>query len=465
MTDRELLEKIDDFIALNEEKIVADIARLVAVPSVLAPAAPGAPFGPAVRQALDVALDIAAGMGLDTCDGDGYVGWASLPGEERGHIATIAHVDVVPAGEGWSGDAFTMRERDGWLLGRGVSDDKGPAVLCLYAAKFFKELGVPLQYELRVLLGCNEESGMGDLPYYFEDNPQPLFCFSPDASFPLCNGEKGNFLGWYTSGPVQGTLLAFDTGDAPNVIAGNASCLLDADPAGLPAAERITITEENGHARLSASGISGHAAKPEGTLNAIGVLVGYLLDNHLCSESEIRFLELMRRLHDHSDGSGLGIACEDEVFGALTCNGGVVKLEDGRLGQSVDIRYPTSTTGDALVAALAAEGEKHGASFAAERIDAPFYIPPDAPPIQALLNAYSEVSGHEAKPFTMGGGTYARHFLRAVSYGPQDRHIPQPDFAGAEHGPNEGASLQALLTALKIYILGLWWLMQLDYPA
>ena len=39
-------------------------------------------------------------------------------------IGIVAHLDVVPAGsDGWDNDPFKMIEKDGYLYGRGVSDD------------------------------------------------------------------------------------------------------------------------------------------------------------------------------------------------------------------------------------------------------------------------------------------------------------------------------------------------------
>jgi len=463
VTQAELIEKIDAFIALHKDAIVEDIAALVSIPSIQGPPEPGAPFGRGVRVALDEALSIARRMGLETHDGDGYVGWAELPGRQAGHLATITHVDVVPEGDGWDDYPFQLRQRGDWLIGRGVADDKGPGVLCLYAAWFLKELGIPLRYSLRVLLGCNEESGMEDLPHYFKHNPQPLFCFSPDTDFPVCNGEKGHFGGQFVSGPLQGSILEFNTGLAPNVIPGQAACLIDADPAALKPTAHVAITGENGKARLAATGIAGHAAKPEGTLNAIGLLVDYLLGNQLCSESENTFLALMRRIHMASDGAGLGVACQDDVFDALTVNGGVVSLENGRLSQSLDIRFPTATTGDALKTAMAAEAARHGAAFRPGRISEPFYIPASSPPVQVLMNVYNEVTGRTDKPYTMGGGTYAQHFACGVSYGSGDLANPLPSYCGPEHGANEGACLPDLLLALKIYILALWRLQDVDF--
>ena len=113
-------ERIDQFIQAQRENILRDIGRLVAVPSVEGPAAPGAPFGPGPRAALDEALAIAAELGLAPGEGEGHIGWADVPGAEKEkYLATITHLDVVPQGNGWDADPFTLRVRDGWLLGRG----------------------------------------------------------------------------------------------------------------------------------------------------------------------------------------------------------------------------------------------------------------------------------------------------------------------------------------------------------
>ena len=50
-----------------------------------------------------------------------------------------------------------------------------------------------------MMAGCDEESGMEDVKYYIAHNPQPVFLFTPDSEFPLCNGEKGHLDGNFTS--------------------------------------------------------------------------------------------------------------------------------------------------------------------------------------------------------------------------------------------------------------------------
>ena len=448
-------ERIDQFIQAQRENILRDIGRLVAVPSVEGPAAPGAPFGPGLRAALDEALAIAAELGLAPGEGEGHIGWADVPGAEKEkYLATITHLDVVPEGNGWDADPFTLRVRDGWLLGRGVADDKGPSVLCLYALKFLKDEAGPLRYPVRALLGCNEETNMKDVAWYNAHEKPPVFCFTPDAEFPLCNGEKGQFEADLLSPVLNGDILDFEGGVARNAVPDRASALIRAELAALPVAEGITLEQEAGGVRVRGWGKSGHAAMPQGTVNAIGLVVDYLLANGIGSEAERAFLQLLHKLHSAWDGTGLGIQADDGLFDPLTVVGGVIRMENGALRQTVDCRFPTSTNGSVLEAALRKAAGDAGV-VCMDHVNEPFYIGVDAAPIQALMEAYCQVTGEEAKPFTMGGGTYARHFPLAVSFGPENSNAVLPDFAGPMHGANEGAKFEHLLAALKIYILAL----------
>ena len=455
MITKELRAAVDAFVAANEENVVRDIKRLVDINSVEGTPEPGKPFGAGPAAALDEALKMGAEMGLSTNNCEGYMGWAELPGETDKQIATITHLDVVPQGNGWTADPFDMQVRDGWIIGRGVADDKGPSVLCLYALKFLKEHNVPLKYGVRALLGANEETGMEDVEYYLKNYPAPDFCFSPDAEFPVCNGEKGGFNGYLVSKKLEnGNILEFNGGVAHNVVPDRASCLVKADFASLIEREGITLEEENGAVRIRGWGKGGHAAMPQNTVNSIGLIVNYLLDNHLVTADEEEFLTYLRKLHSNTDGSGVGIAASDDAFDPLTIIGGMIELKDGRLWQDVDSRFPTSITGEEIKARLEAASE--GCATVEEATwRVPFYISADAAPIQALIETYNEVTGEDAKPFTMGGGTYARHFPKAVSFGPERLDTVLPEFGGPMHGANEAANIAQLMQALKIYILAI----------
>ena len=461
--DQALNQKIDGYIAENKEQLLKDLAALVAIDSVEGEPAEGAPFGVGPRAALDKTLEIAAGMGLATRNCENYIGYAELAGADpEKYLATICHVDVVPVGNGWTADPFTMRIQDGWLLGRGVSDDKGPMIVTLYALKFLKEQGYELRYPIRALVGDNEETRMEDVEYYLKNYPAPVFCFTPDAEFLVCNGEKGHFGGKIVSPVCGGVILEMEGGVANNAVPDRASALVKTDITKLKNAPNITLEPEKDCVRIRGWGKSGHAAMPEGTRNAIGLVVDYLLDNDLCNEAERAYLEALHKLHLSTAGEGLGIACADDPFGPLTIIGGRIYMENGRLVQTIDSRFPTCTDGEKLTAQITAalgEGAKLEDAEAAE----PFYIEADSPAIQACISTYNEVTGENATPFTMGGGTYARHFPYAVSFGPEHADLPLPEFGGPMHGANEAAPLNKLLEAVKIYILALLRLEEIDF--
>ena len=461
--DQALNQKIDAFIAANKEQLLKDIAALVAINSVESTPAEGAPFGLGARAALDKTLELAAGMGLATRNCENYIGYAELAGADpEKYLATICHVDVVPEGNGWSDDPFKMRIQDGWLLGRGVADDKGPMVTTLYALKFLKEEGIALKYPIRALVGDNEETHMNDVEYYLKNYPAPVFCFTPDAEFPVCNGEKGQFGGKLVSPVCNGVIKEFVGGVANNAVPDRASALVETDITKLKNAPNITLEPEGTGVRIRGWGKSGHAAMPAGTVNAIGLVMRYLLENDLCNEAERAYLESVMKLHCSTAGEGLGINCADGPFGPLTIIGGRIYMEDGKMVQTLDSRFPTCINGEKIAASIrAAIGT--GAELVDEKTAKPFYIEADTPAIKACIETYNEVTGENATPFTMGGGTYARHFPYAVSFGPEHNDMVLPEFGGPMHGANEAAPIDKLLEALKIYILALLRLEEINF--
>ena len=444
----------------NTEAIFRDIARLVAINSVEGEPEPGAPFGPGPRAALTLGLQIARELGLEAVDCEGKIGYAAL-GEGEQYLATITHLDVVPTGDGWKEDPFIMREREGYIIGRGVMDDKGPSVLCLYALKYLKERNIPLRYPVRALLGANEETGMKDVEYYLANYPAPLFCFSPDANFPLCNGEKGIYHGRILSKLPLGQIVDIRGGVAANAIPDKAEAWVKA--AALAPTEQVEAEEtEPGLCHLTAHGIGGHASMPEGTVNAIALIVDYLLENNIPSEEELPYFRFIARLHAATDGSGLGLQSSDEAFTPLTSVGGKITTADGRITQTVDCRYGLTVTGEKITQTLRnLAGD--AAEIAVDADAAPFYVGLDNPAVKACIESYNLVNGENARHYTIGGGTYARHFPNAVAFGPEHPERPYPAFCGPIHGIDEAARLSDFLEALKIYIVALLQLQNLDF--
>ena len=473
MVDESFKAQVDAYVDEVWEDVVEDIRALVRHESVedLSAAELGKPWGPASNAALVEAENIAERLGLEVTDVDGYLGFGDVPGASGPdtYVATIAHSDIVPVGLGWNYPALDVTRKDGFLIGRGVLDDKGPLAVSLWAAHFFKrwsDAGHELPYTLRAIIGNNEETGMGDVGPYLARYPEPAFCFSPDADFPLICGEKGVYQGEFISGPIAGGLIAeLDGGTVPNAICGQATALVRHNAKTLPIDldGRVTVEEAGeGLARVTATGIGGHASLPAGTLNALGLLADYLLKAGVCNDAQRTFLNLICLLTSDTDGTAASIACSDDKFGPLTCIQGTVRTDGDRFVLSVDSRYPTSTTGTDITAAMVRVGQSFGCAYRVLKDEVPFYISPTSPEIKALLDTYEEYTGREGKAFVIGGGTYARHFKHACAFGPHEPAEPEPDWVGMEHGPDEGVSEEHLRRALKIYIVSIARLMELE---
>ncbi|KAK4224010.1 hypothetical protein QBC38DRAFT_33827 [Podospora fimiseda] len=83
------------------------------------------------------------------------------PAEKRKRILFYGHYDVVPAdkkGDNWENDPFKLTGRDGYLYGRGVSDNKGPIMAALYAVSDLLQEKV-LDSDIIFLIEGEEESG------------------------------------------------------------------------------------------------------------------------------------------------------------------------------------------------------------------------------------------------------------------------------------------------------------------
>ena len=204
----ENLEKLTEQVRARVEAywpdFVKDLATQVAINSERGKTEPGFPFGREPARALNAFLERAAADGFAVDNVDHYAGTVSY-GDGAEAIAVLAHLDIVPAGKGWTSDPFTLVERDGRLYGRGVTDDKGPSVGAFYGLKIIRDLGLPLKKKIQLIVGTNEEQGSGCMAYYVQHRSLPTMGFTPDAEYPLIFAEKGNL--W--------TELSFPAADSP----------------------------------------------------------------------------------------------------------------------------------------------------------------------------------------------------------------------------------------------------------
>ena len=218
---RAYVEKADLWINAHKAEFIEEIQGLARIPSVSHPeeAAKNAPFGTGCRRVLDHALARGRAYGFDTEDLDGYAGVISM-GNRSNAIGLIAHLDVVPVGDGWIYPPFGatyLKEHDA-LIGRGVDDNKGSAVMALFVMRMLREWGVPLRHGIALYCGTSEENGMHDMRALRErGHAFPRLSLVPDAGFPVNYGQKGSLNGFIRA-DAEGNLISFDAGSAHNVI-------------------------------------------------------------------------------------------------------------------------------------------------------------------------------------------------------------------------------------------------------
>lgn len=444
-----LNEKVAKKLDAMGETMAELLTKWIQIPSVKDTPAPGAPFGTQVRRMLDVAMADAEAMGFVVRNFDGYACDITL-GDAPEAIAVLGHLDVVPAGDGWRVPPFSATREGDKILGRGTSDDKGPSLAALLAMKAIKEAGVPLKRSIRMILGCDEESGWEDMAYYAAHTEMPAVGFSPDASFPLINTEKGMFHARITAPAAKEGLQvkALFTGERMNVIPGESVAVLQggqeladrvaayAEKTGLPYKAEVTADG----VRVTAEGIPGHAAYPEGRRNAIGMML--LLLKELGVQGA--FLTLAEKVGMESNGASLGCACADEISGPLTCNMGILHLEDGVITATLDMRCPVHA--DLAAIERAARENLPGFTFCEAETKAPHHVPADTELVSNLLAAYHEETGLPAQAQSTGGGTYAKVLKQGVAFG-----AAFPDDEDLAHQANEYATLSGLMKAAHIY--------------
>ncbi len=442
----------DRVLAMQDELLVC-LQENLRIPSVEDTPADGAPYGIACRQSLDHVLQAAAELGFRTQNVDGHMGWCEYgDGEEM--IAVLGHLDVVPAGDGWSFDPWGGEILDDRIFGRGTMDDKGPSIAALYALAALRDSGLKLKRRIRILFGCNEETGARDIKYYLAKGGEiPVMGFTPDAEYPVINGEKGIINVTYSRSYVQTgdlKLVSIHGGTAANVTPAAASAKLrcPAEMAAKIAAiqlPKVTITTLEDGIGVEAEGISAHGSTPHQGENAIGRLVIAL--DAMPFEGEVKEIIhfLATRLGMETNGKSAGIYLQDEVSGELTLNWGTLHGDETKLSMIINYRYPVTKTYGDCAPALDALFTAAGFEKAAETSKDKLYIPADSELVKILLKVYKEHTGIDGKPICIGGGTYAKSLPNILAFGPIF-----PGDEVREHKPDEFIEIPKLMKNAQI---------------
>lgn len=441
-------KKIEEYLSDNRENYIKDLRGLLRFNSISTGPEGEYPFGRENAKTIDYMMDLCADAGFETINYDYYC-MEAIYGEGDKSVATMSHLDIVPAGDGWKHPPFAGEMEGSLMFGRGVGDDKGPSIAAFYALKALISTGVKLNKQIKLIYGCNEESGMADMLYYLTKTKAPDYAFSPDAGFPVIFAEKNGIHGQFSCEiDKSSALLAMEGGTVINAVPAAARAVVKTDKV-FEDTENLEYAACGDYLMITAHGIAAHAASPDAGENAAIRLINAVVDilDDDCAKLPLKSIsEHMSK----TDGSGLGIDCSDDVSGELTMNLGIISFDKNILNVQIDIRQPVTLNPEACMKSL--DGALPNFNLSRSSFRKGLYRPKDGKLVKTLQSVYQHVTGDMSEPIAIGGGTYASKFPNAVAFGPG---FPGGSGKGA-HMVDECADVDEMLRAAKIYALSLY---------
>lgn len=458
---------IDQWINKVRDEYVADVIAAVNIPSVSSEAEGKFTFGKDCARMLDHMEEVAQKYNFSFTNHEYYCGTSLFEGTEGKHeIGLFSHLDVVPAGEGWATDPFSAFERDGYIVGRGSNDNKGSAFACVYAMRFLQEQGIRLKNNLRLLYGCNEEAGMEDVKYYLRTYGAPTYTLVADSWFPVSGSEKGRYVLAIDMSFTSSNLVKFFTPGTGSSIPNKCLAVLsgvDAKQLEALVAKTSDITcapVENG-VEITAYGAGNHPAFPEGSINAVKVMLDFLLENEFVEGDILQPLSLIRQTLTDYYGYGINAHFEDDFAGSTTHVLTQIELTGHELKTEYVIAYPAapSVDKDQVLSQTLETFNKPWIKVECTHSWDPHFVDLQHPIVEILTKTASHIHNYDMKPFAMAGGTYTWVTPNSFAAGPNVHHLPQTLYTEPGHGfphqPDECMRIDVWLKGIKIYILAL----------
>ncbi len=445
----------------KKDDILRDLDELIAIDSSedLNNTSKEYPVGPGPVKAMKKFLSFAERDGFHTKNVDNYAGRVDF-GEGDQTLGIIGHMDVVPAGDGWETDPFKMLIKDGKIIGRGSADDKGPALAAYYGMLLLKEAGFKPKKKIDFIVGTNEETNWVGINYYLKHEKTPDQVFSPDAEYPIINGEQGiytlelSFKEDNDQGSVK--LKKFTAGIATNVTPQKAYATIEADNLDeIKTAFEKFLAEnklegrfeiDGNTANLELTGQGAHASAPQVGRNA-ATFLALFLDQFDFKGRDKNYLHFLADVeHEDFQGKKLGVFHHDELMGDLSSAPSIFEYEEN--GPAIlkdNIRYPQGTNPDKMVKQVE---EKFSDILTAsyDSFEEPHYVPGDDPLVKTLLKVYEHQTGKKGHEVVIGGGTYGRLFKHGVAFGAQPEDAPM-----VMHQANEYMMVKDLIDSIAIY--------------
>ena len=458
MTERELAQCIDQWAKEHEGELVRDLMRAVDCESVSRPGEGGYAMGTGCKECADLMLLLGEQYGFEIQNDDYYCISILYPGIDKKELGILGHMDVVPAGSGWHYEPYRSVYKDGFVIGRGSSDNKGPTMMSLYILRCMKELGLSMTHTLRLIIGFNEEAGMKDVEHYLKEHRPPEYTLICDGGWAMCVGEKGILTADLVFPAGEGNLLDISGGVASNSVPDTAWARLKEVSAEAvrhlqQEQPEVEIFQSGEEVTIRIYGKAAHAFVPDEGDNAIYRLLAVLSDYELVTGEAARRLHTLRECFCDDYGTGLHIDNEDALSGKTTCIGGMIRMEDGMIRQNINVRYAIEQNSEELLCQLQERCGELGILIENLEYSDPRYTSPELPVTKLLLDTCHEFLERKYEPYVMGGGTHARKFPNALPYGPGIMDYRNP--FGSPHGIDEAICIEHLTQAMKVYIIAL----------
>ncbi len=442
-----------DFLKLADkyfDSAVNDLKDLISAKSVLDEYNPNsdAPFGEGCKQALEMMLNIAARDGFATLNDDNYAGEIKYGNGED--LAILGHLDVVPADGEWNTNPFVGTVIGNKLYGRGSTDDKGPVIASYYAIKMLKDLNIKFNKTVKLIVGCDEESGSRCLEHYFKNHSKPNIGFSPDADFPLIYGEKA-FANFEIKGLTNSTIIkTWNSGSRSNIVPDKCEVVLNKD---LKKEFNEFLKDNNYKGEVKGDtyityGKAAHGSMPEGGINSNFIMAEFV--NKYEKDNFTSFILKYLSFDPHGEKMAIDITNAD--MGQLSLNPGIFRVGNNNVSIVCDCRTPKNDWYKVIDEKVSKCAKEFNMSYVVGERKDMHYVDPDSKLVQSLYKAYKEISLDDVnKPFTIGGGTYAKFIDNCVAFG--------PTFVGCDdliHSPNEFIELDNFKKDIAIYAYAIY---------
>ena len=441
-------------------QIVESLVKLIKIKTVLDTPVEGGPFGQGNKDCLEETLKLCESLGFRVKNLDGYCGYAEI-GEGDELVGIIGHLDVVPEGEGWTYPPYSGEIVDGEIWGRGAWDDKGPTVISIYAIKALMDSGFKFNKRVRLIFGCNEESGSLCMEHYLKVDEPISYGVSPDANFPVIFAEKTiNNIKLEGTSTQKGTILLtyFDAGIVINAVPDKCvfrlafTCEKCKEYARYEFSEnfkenniKYEVEEENGELVYTVYGKAAHGSIPHTGVNAASYAI-HALKEVVCNDF-VEFYSKVIGLGVH--GENLGCYAIDE-YGPIAVNVGLVHYENDKFTIKINSRLPFNTSTEKMVEQISETIKGYeNVTLTLLSTSNGFIMDKESTMIKSLVNAYQEVTkDYETQPICCAGGTYAREFSNCVAFGPEMEGYGEVII----HQPNERIQIRAIEDIMKIYV-------------